>query len=117
MRCGRSGDSSWRALLKRSAHYTRLSWNEARLSLRRPRPRSPTKIRTQKRHIKERRDLLIVTHRRLGERGMMVSVASVASGWHAHLGILMYHPEGREPRPFWSWIVKMKAEYEKRIAR
>jgi len=48
---------------------------------------------------------------------MMVSVASVASGWHAHLGILMYHPEGREPRPFWSWIVKMKAEYEKRIAR
>jgi len=57
--------------------------------------------------------LLIVTHRRLGERGMMVSVAS---GWHAHLGILMDHLEGREPRPFWSWIVKMKAEYEKRIA-
>src|SRR5947208_16805981 len=103
MRCGRSGDSSWRALLKRSAHYTRLGWNEARLSLRRPRPRSPTKIRTQKRHIKERRDLLIVTHRRLGEHGKMVSVAS---GGHANLGILIYPPVGRDARPYWPRIVK-----------
>jgi len=37
-------------------------------------------------------------------------------GWHAHLGTLMDHLEGREPRPFWSWIVKMKAQYEKRSA-
>jgi len=58
--------------------------------------------------------LLIVTHRRLRDRGEMVGVAS---GWHSHLGILDDQLNGREPRPFWTWIVKTKAEYEKRLTR
>jgi uncharacterized protein YndB with AHSA1/START domain len=56
---------------------------------------------------------LIVTHRRLRDRGEMVGVAS---GWHSHLGILDDQLNGREPRPFWTSIVKTKAEYEKRLA-
>ena len=43
--------------------------------------------------------LLVLTHRRLASRAMMVSVAS---GWHTHLGILIDHLAGREPRPFWA---------------
>jgi uncharacterized protein YndB with AHSA1/START domain len=57
--------------------------------------------------------LLIVTHRRLRDRGEMVGVAS---GWHSHLGILDDQLNGREPRPFWTTFVKTKAEYEKRLA-
>ena len=58
--------------------------------------------------------LLIVTHRRLHDRGEMVGVAS---GWHSHLGILEDQLNGREPRPFWTSILKTKAEYEKRLPR
>jgi len=58
--------------------------------------------------------LLIVTHRRLRDRGEMVGVAS---GWHSHLGILEDQLNGREPRPFWTSILKTKAEYEKRLPR
>jgi uncharacterized protein YndB with AHSA1/START domain len=56
--------------------------------------------------------LLIVTHRRLRDRGEMVGVAS---GWHSHLGILDDRLNEREPRPFWTWIQKTKAEYERRL--
>jgi uncharacterized protein YndB with AHSA1/START domain len=56
--------------------------------------------------------LLVITHRRLGDRTKMVSVAS---GWHTHVGILIDHLNGREPRPFWSTIVQTKAQYEKRL--
>lgn len=58
--------------------------------------------------------LLIVTHRRLRDRGEMVGVAS---GWHSHLGILEDRLNGREPRPFWTSILKTKPEYEKRLPR
>jgi len=47
--------------------------------------------------------LLMLTHRRLGDRGTMVSVAS---GWHTHLGILIDHLDGRVPPPFWSTHVR-----------
>ena len=47
--------------------------------------------------------LLVLTHRRLGDRGTMVSVAS---GWHTHLGILIDHLDGRVPPPFWSTHVR-----------
>jgi hypothetical protein len=43
-------------------------------------------------------------------------MVGVASGWHSHLGILDDQLNGREPRLFWTWIVKTKAEYEKRLA-
>ena len=56
--------------------------------------------------------LLVLTHRRLGDRAMMVNVAG---GWHVHLGILADRLEGREPRPFWSTHTRLAAEYEKRI--
>jgi uncharacterized protein YndB with AHSA1/START domain len=56
--------------------------------------------------------LLVLTHRRLPDRATMVTFAS---GWHAHLGILVDQLEGREPRPFWSTHARLEAEYERRL--
>ena len=56
--------------------------------------------------------LLVLTHRRLRDRTMMVMVGS---GWHAHLDILIDRLHGREPRPFWSTHARLEAEYEKRL--
>jgi hypothetical protein len=56
--------------------------------------------------------LLVLTHRRLGDRTAMLSVAG---GWHTHLGILIDHMNGREPRPFWSTYARLEAEYERRL--
>jgi uncharacterized protein YndB with AHSA1/START domain len=56
--------------------------------------------------------LLVLTHRDLADRKMMVSVSS---GWHSHLAILIDVLNGDEPRPFWTTITKMEAEYEKRL--
>lgn len=57
--------------------------------------------------------LLVVTQRRLRSREGM---ASVASGWHTHIGILLDHLEGREPRGFWSAHTRLEAEYAERFA-
>jgi uncharacterized protein YndB with AHSA1/START domain len=54
--------------------------------------------------------LLVITHRRLGDRGTIVSVAS---GWHTHLGILADLLNEREPRRFWATKVRMEEEYHK----
>jgi uncharacterized protein YndB with AHSA1/START domain len=59
------------------------------------------------------RVLLVVTHRHLPNREAMVSVGG---GWHTHLGILIDHLHGAEPRPFWSSHAAMEAEYQKIIA-
>jgi uncharacterized protein YndB with AHSA1/START domain len=56
--------------------------------------------------------LLVLTHRRLGDRAAMVSVAG---GWHTHLGILADQLGGHAPRPFWSTHAELDAEYEKRL--
>jgi uncharacterized protein YndB with AHSA1/START domain len=56
--------------------------------------------------------LLVLTHRRLRDRAMMVMVGS---GWHTHLDILVDRLSGREPRPFWSTHAALEAEYEKRL--
>jgi uncharacterized protein YndB with AHSA1/START domain len=56
--------------------------------------------------------LLVVTHRRLGERA---GIASVSAGWHAHLAILADRLAGSEPRGFWSTYMRLEAEYEKRL--
>lgn len=56
--------------------------------------------------------LMVLTHRRLGNRQEMVSVAS---GWHVHVGILMDQLNGRESAPFWSTLELLEAEYDKRI--
>jgi uncharacterized protein YndB with AHSA1/START domain len=57
--------------------------------------------------------LLVVTHSRLGTKGMV----TVAAGWHAHLGILAERLDGREPTGFWTAYLRLEAEYEKRLAR
>jgi uncharacterized protein YndB with AHSA1/START domain len=56
--------------------------------------------------------LLVVTHRRLGDRATMVSVAS---GWHTHLGVLLDRLTGREPRPYWSAHAQVERVYETRL--
>jgi uncharacterized protein YndB with AHSA1/START domain len=56
--------------------------------------------------------LLVLTHRNLKDRAMMVGVSS---GWHSHLAILIDVLNGDEPRPFWTTVTKMEAEYEKRL--
>lgn len=57
--------------------------------------------------------LLVLTHRRLGDRAAMVEVAG---GWHTHLGILADNLTGVEPRPFWSTHTRLAAEYDSRLA-
>ncbi len=57
--------------------------------------------------------LLVVTQRRLRSRDGM---ASVAAGWHTHVGLLLDHLEGREPRGFWSTHGRLEAEYATRLA-
>jgi uncharacterized protein YndB with AHSA1/START domain len=57
--------------------------------------------------------LLVLTHRRLPDRDMMVNVAS---GWHAHLGILADRLNDREPRPFWTTHAAAEQEYGKIIS-
>jgi uncharacterized protein YndB with AHSA1/START domain len=56
--------------------------------------------------------LLVLTHRRLADRDTMVGVSS---GWHSHLAILIDNLKGEAPRPFWTTVTRMEAEYEKRI--
>jgi uncharacterized protein YndB with AHSA1/START domain len=62
--------------------------------------------------LKGRDVLLVLTHRRLADRKQMVGVSS---GWHSHLAILVDILNGDEPRPFWTTVTKMEAEYEKRL--
>jgi uncharacterized protein YndB with AHSA1/START domain len=57
--------------------------------------------------------LLVITHRRLGNRGSMINVAS---GWHTHLGLLADHFNNLPARPFWSTKMRVTVEYEKRLA-
>jgi uncharacterized protein YndB with AHSA1/START domain len=56
--------------------------------------------------------LLVLTHRRLPDRAAMLSVAS---GWHSHIAILIDTLNGNDPRPFWTTVAEMEAEYEKRL--
>lgn len=56
--------------------------------------------------------LLVLTHRRLRNRKEMVDVAG---GWHVHVGILIDVLNGRQPKPFWSRLQQLEAEYDKRL--
>jgi uncharacterized protein YndB with AHSA1/START domain len=56
--------------------------------------------------------MLTVTHRRLGTRDLLLSVAG---GWHAHLDVLVDVLGGDEPLPFWSTHAKLEDDYERRI--
>jgi uncharacterized protein YndB with AHSA1/START domain len=52
--------------------------------------------------------LLLVTHRRIERRDMIVSLAS---GWDVHTGILADVLNGVAPRPFWSTHGNLEKEY------
>jgi hypothetical protein len=57
--------------------------------------------------------LLVLTHRQLAGRTMMVDVAS---GWHSHLAVLTERLNGQEPAAsFWSIFSAANAEYERQI--
>jgi uncharacterized protein YndB with AHSA1/START domain len=56
--------------------------------------------------------LLVLTHRRIGNHKMLLSVSG---GWHTHIGILMDQLNGVEPRPFWTTHERLQAEYNTRI--
>jgi uncharacterized protein YndB with AHSA1/START domain len=56
--------------------------------------------------------LLVITHRRLGDLGTMISVAS---GWHTHLAIFADLLSGRNPGPFWATKARMEEQYSKRL--
>ncbi|MFC5069412.1 SRPBCC family protein [Flaviflagellibacter deserti] len=55
---------------------------------------------------------LVITHRRLANRGMKVGVSG---GWHAHLDVLEDVLNGEPPRAFWRNYSKLNAEYEQRL--
>jgi uncharacterized protein YndB with AHSA1/START domain len=57
--------------------------------------------------------LLILTHRRIGDRGTLVGVSG---GWHTHLGILADRLNGRTPQPFWRMHELAQQDYAKRLA-
>jgi uncharacterized protein YndB with AHSA1/START domain len=58
--------------------------------------------------------LLTVTHRRLPDRGFMLSISA---GWQTHLDILNDYLNSRTPQPFWSTHAHFQAEYDKRIPK
>ncbi len=53
--------------------------------------------------------LLVLTHVRIVDRKTKIGLAS---GWDAHVCILLDRLNGVEPRPFWTTHAKLKAEYE-----
>ncbi|MCC8364383.1 SRPBCC family protein [Lysobacter sp. A6] len=55
---------------------------------------------------------LVLTHRRLASRVVMLSVAA---GWHTHLDILVARLEGSTPEGFWRRHTRLESEYDKRL--
>src|SRR4051812_34886676 len=62
----------------------------------------------------DERVLLILTHRLNGADRS--SFLGYASGWHAHLAVLLAQLEGASPPPFWATHTRLKADYEKLFA-
>lgn len=55
---------------------------------------------------------LVVTHKGLGTRDALLSVAA---GWHTHLDILVDRLAGRAPDGFWRTHTRLEADYAARI--
>jgi uncharacterized protein YndB with AHSA1/START domain len=55
---------------------------------------------------------LVLTHSKLANRDSMVGVAS---GWHAHLGVLADRLNGRAPSGFWAAYTSWEHDYAQRI--
>lgn len=57
---------------------------------------------------------LVITHRRLPDREMLLKVSA---GWHAHLDILDAVARDRAPPPFWSNWQRLLGDYDTRLPR
>ena len=57
--------------------------------------------------------LMILTHRSRGDD--LPALTGFASGWHAHLAVLIAHLDGTPPPPFWATHARLKPEYEKKL--
>lgn len=57
--------------------------------------------------------LLTLTHRRLTTRNGRLMVGA---GWHMHLDVLRARLNGTEPETFWDGWIKLRAEYDGRVA-
>ena len=57
--------------------------------------------------------VLTVTHRQLPDRTMTVMVGA---GWHMHCDILAARITGVKPESFWSGWVRLRDEYDRRVA-
>jgi uncharacterized protein YndB with AHSA1/START domain len=57
--------------------------------------------------------LLTVTHERVPDPALRTMVGA---GWHMHLDILQARAEGRTPPSFWRGWVRLRSEYERRLA-
>jgi uncharacterized protein YndB with AHSA1/START domain len=55
---------------------------------------------------------LVLTHFRLPNRNY---TRSVSSGWHVHLDVLAAQLKGEPVPPFWSRMLTLKDDYEKRL--
>jgi uncharacterized protein YndB with AHSA1/START domain len=55
---------------------------------------------------------LVLTHRRLGSRDGMLSVAA---GWHTHLDILVARLTNATPEGFWRQHTRLEREYAQRL--
>jgi uncharacterized protein YndB with AHSA1/START domain len=58
--------------------------------------------------------LLTVIHRRLPDRATLLKVGP---GWHMHLDVLVARATGKEPEAFWDGWLRLKVEYERRLAQ
>ena len=56
--------------------------------------------------------LLTLTHRRVPDRGYLLSVSA---GWHAHLDLLVARMSGGEALPHWDHWSRLRAENAQRI--
>jgi uncharacterized protein YndB with AHSA1/START domain len=56
--------------------------------------------------------LLTLIHRRLPNRNYMLGVSA---GWHAHLDVLVALVRDEKPGPFWDGMMKLRAEYDRRL--
>lgn len=86
-------------------HLLCFTWNEKE-------GKTPSEVRFELTQQGDR-TRLIVTHSRLPDRKEMVSVAS---GWHAHLAAMADRLEQRASPAFWTNVLQLNAEYEKRIS-
>ena len=55
---------------------------------------------------------LVLTHRRLEPRSVVVTVCS---GWHTHLDILEAVLTGSQPQPYWARYSDLETQYDSRI--